>query len=74
MKNKSQILLKLRKNLDKLEKQKLSPWACLSTNSIREREEEEILYGHRQYFSLDVDRILHSLAYTRYIDKTQVFY
>ena len=25
-------------------------------------------------FSLDVDRILHSLAYTRYIDKTQVFY
>jgi dGTPase len=23
---------------------------------------------------VDVDRILHSLAYTRYIDKTQVFY
>ena len=33
-----------------------------------------ILAGHRQNFSLDADRILHSLAYSRYIDKTQVFY
>jgi dGTPase len=30
--------------------------------------------GHRQNFSLDADRVLHSLAYSRYIDKTQVFY
>lgn len=30
--------------------------------------------GHRQEFSVDADRILHSLAYSRYIDKTQVFY
>ncbi|MGA6924045.1 MAG: HD domain-containing protein, partial [Desulfosarcina sp.] len=30
--------------------------------------------GYRQAFSLDADRILHSRAYTRYIDKTQVFY
>jgi len=29
---------------------------------------------YRQAFAVDVDRILHSLAYTRYIDKTQVFY
>jgi dGTPase len=29
--------------------------------------------GHRQAFSVDGDRILHSLAYARYIDKTQVF-
>ncbi|WP_281491913.1 HD domain-containing protein [Desulfosarcina cetonica] len=29
--------------------------------------------GYRQAFSLDADRILHSRAYTRYIDKTQVF-
>lgn len=60
--------------MDELERQRLSPWACLSTSAIRERKEEDILYGHRQYFSLDVDRILNSLAYTRYIDKTQVFY
>ena len=30
--------------------------------------------GHRQNFALDTDRILHSLAYSRYVDKTQVFY
>jgi dGTPase len=30
--------------------------------------------GHRQAFAIDADRILHSRAYTRYIDKTQVFY
>lgn len=29
---------------------------------------------HRQPWAVDVDRILHSRAYTRYIDKTQVFY
>ncbi|MDR2404832.1 MAG: HD domain-containing protein [Deltaproteobacteria bacterium] len=28
----------------------------------------------RPPFAIDCDRILHSLAYTRYIDKTQVFY
>jgi len=28
----------------------------------------------RPTYALDVDRILHSMAYTRYIDKTQVFY
>ncbi len=31
------------------------------------------LNDYRQAFTLDADRILHSLAYTRYIDKTQVF-
>jgi dGTPase len=29
---------------------------------------------HRQPWALDVDRILHSRAFTRYTDKTQVFY
>ena len=29
--------------------------------------------GYRQAFSQDADRILHSMGYTRYIDKTQVF-
>ncbi len=74
MEEKGKELLKLRSKLDELEKERLSPWACLSTKAVREKEEEEILYGHRQFFSVDVDRILHSLAYTRYIDKTQVFY
>ncbi len=29
---------------------------------------------HRQPWAVDVDRILHSRAFTRYLDKTQVFY
>lgn len=52
----------------------LSPHATLSTAAVRRRPEERVERGHRQHFSLDADRILHSLAYTRYIDKTQVFY
>ncbi|RLB19386.1 MAG: phosphohydrolase [Thermoplasmata archaeon] len=38
------------------------------------KEEPAVRGGHRQNFSIDADRILHSLAYSRYIDKTQVFY
>ncbi len=46
----------------------------LSTSAIRRREDSIDEEGHRQSFFLDSDRILHSLAYTRYVDKTQVFY
>lgn len=67
-------LLEIRRRLDEKEQEILSPWACLSRNAVRRREEERILRGHRQNFSLDTDRILHSMAYSRYIDKTQVFY
>ncbi len=74
MKQKEKALLELRKKLDAIEKERFSPWACLSSSAIREKEEEEILFGHRQYFAVDADRILHSRAYSRYIDKTQVFY
>jgi dGTPase len=64
----------IRARLDEAEEKNLSPWACLSRHAVRKREEERVLAGHRQNFSLDTDRILHSLAYSRYIDKTQVFY
>jgi dGTPase len=64
----------LREHLDEKEKETLSPWACLSRDAARKRPEEKVLMGHRQSFSLDTDRILHSLSYSRYIDKTQVFY
>lgn len=67
-------LLKVREGLDESEKARLSPWACRSRDAVRKREEAEISKGHRQDFSVDSDRILHSLAYSRYIDKTQVFY
>lgn len=64
----------LKTELDRKEEERLSPFACLSRNALRKTDEERVLAGHRQNFSLDADRILHSLAYSRYIDKTQVFY
>ena len=72
--NKRDLLKKIKTNLDGSEKRRLSPYACLSRQAVRRKEEDNILMGHRQNFSLDTDRILHSLAYSRYIDKTQVFY
>jgi dGTPase len=67
-------LIRIKNDLDKSEESRLSPWAFLSRHAIRREEEDEISQGHRQNFSIDADRILHSLAYSRYIDKTQVFY
>ncbi len=67
-------LSELRQILDKQEESWLSPYASRSVVAIRRRFEERIAEGHRQNFAVDADRILHSQAYTRYIDKTQVFY
>jgi len=67
-------LRRIRSGLDEAEDQRLSPWACRSRDAVRKKEEASITQGHRQNFSLDADRILHSHAYSRYIDKTQVFY
>ena len=64
----------LRRHLDREEETWLSPYATRSSQAIRRRFEERIAEGHRQDFAVDADRILHSRAYTRYIDKTQVFY
>ena len=60
--------------LDQRESENLSPAATLNRNAVRRVEEKKIETGYRQAFSVDVDRILHSSAYARYIDKTQVFY
>ena len=48
----------------------LSPYATRSKNAIRLQKEKEDI---RPSFFRDTDRIIYSLAYTRYIDKTQVF-
>ncbi|MFC1825163.1 deoxyguanosinetriphosphate triphosphohydrolase family protein [Thermodesulfobacteriota bacterium] len=72
--NKRDLLKDIKVRLDRGEKERLSSHACLSRLAQRRKEEEEIIIGHRQNFALDTDRILHSLAYSRYIDKTQVFY
>jgi dGTPase len=50
----------------------LSPFAALSEQALRRRR-TQTRQGYRQAYALDADRILHSRAYTRYIDKTQVF-
>jgi dGTPase len=65
-------LFTLLETLNRDEEKRLSPSATPSTGGIRRKREEQ--QGHRQNFALDADRILHSRAYTRYIDKTQVFY
>ncbi|MBW1708362.1 MAG: HD domain-containing protein [Deltaproteobacteria bacterium] len=67
-------LIDLRKRLDEEETQLLSPRAGLSRDALRRRLDKTADQDHRQNYAIDVDRILHSLAFTRYIDKTQVFY
>ena len=67
----SNELAGLLEELGREEESRLSVLACLSKNGVRRRREERT--DHRQLFALDCDRILHSRAYTRYIDKTQVF-
>ena len=47
-----------------------SEYACKSENGIKLHEEEQDI---RPIFFRDIDKIIHSQAYTRYIDKTQVF-
>ncbi|MCG2756872.1 MAG: phosphohydrolase, partial [Desulfobacteraceae bacterium] len=64
----------IRLALTQREAESLSPLATLSIKGLRRSHEDHLEQGYRQAFSLDVDRILHALAYTRYIDKTQVFY
>jgi dGTPase len=64
----------IKQALDQRESENLSPVATLNKNAVRRVNEKNIETGYRQAFSVDVDRILHSSAYARYIDKTQVFY
>ena len=48
-----------------------SPYACTNENAIRFVSEKEDPY--RTPFFRDIDRIIYSLSYVRYADKTQVF-
>ena len=67
-------LTELKGLLGRQENEMLSPLAVRNADGIRRMPDERMESGYRQAFSVDVDRILHSLAYARYIDKTQVFY
>lgn len=57
------------KNMLKHEKM-LSEYASHDSDAIRLKEFKKDIRGN--YFR-DIDRIIHSISYTRYIDKTQVF-
>ena len=48
----------------------LSEYACKSSIGVLLEDDKEDI---RPIFFRDIDRIIHSLAYTRYIDKTQVY-
>ena len=50
----------------------LSKYATKSSDAVRLKKENEAS-DIRPPFFRDVDRIIHSLSYTRYMDKTQVF-
>ncbi len=64
-------LFSMLQELNRNEKINLSPRATYSDQGTRRHLEKRRSY--RQQFALDADRILHSRAYVRYIDKTQVF-
>ena len=68
------LLQEITATLNQREKSNLSPQATLNTQALRRRHEEQLDTEYRLPFSVDADRILHALSYTRYIDKTQVFY
>lgn len=64
-----EVMEKARKNF-LLKEEHLSSYATKSSEAIRLKEQEEDI---RPAFFHDTDRIIHSLSYTRYIDKTQVY-
>lgn len=61
--------------IDLLEREEsLSKYACKSKNAILLKEDINAKDNEsRTAFSKDTDRIIHSMSYTRYIDKTQVY-
>ncbi|MBA3957888.1 MAG: HD domain-containing protein [Parachlamydiaceae bacterium] len=65
------ILAEYRQFAESQEEQTLHPKAALSKNHARYEGPEQ---DHRLPYKRDVDRIIHSKAYTRYGDKTQVVY
>jgi dGTPase len=68
------MLDELKASLIQREKGLFASAATFSDAGVRRHPITESEAGHRLDFALDADRILHSRAYTRYIDKTQVFY
>jgi len=62
----------IRRRLERVE-ENLSPFAARSRDALRRQDDPAESSGYRPPYAVDVDRIINSQAYTRYIDKTQVF-
>lgn len=62
----------IREQIEAMERENLSPYACLSVCS-RGRDREEPQCDIRPVFQRDRDRILHSKSFRRLKNKTQVF-
>ncbi len=67
-------LYNISKDVTSKREENLREYACKSTKALRLHEEPvEERIDIRSDFFRDADRIMHSNAYARYMDKTQVF-
>lgn len=77
MRRKEPVFSRMVLNNVQRERRTLSRYACKNIRGVRKDPSREKLPDReniRPTFFHDADRIMHSLAYSRYIDKTQVFY
>ena len=77
MKQKDEIFSKIVLYNLQRERKILSRYACKNNKGVRkypDREKTPDRENIRPVFFHDTDKIIHSLAYSRYIDKSQVFY